>query len=76
MPTVTRNIERCSCEESAHLRAALNLIRDIATRETIGTSVDDLTMIAALALQALTQRPLTGRTDLPPLDTYVLKGNA
>lgn len=53
-------LPRCSCDESQHLRKALELVRRICHGETPGTPIDDLAQCANLASQGLELLPLEG----------------
>jgi hypothetical protein len=69
---VSAVIEKCSCEESQHLRVALTMIHDIATGRTRGGAVGDLAIIGNLAAQALALKRLEGDPAVYPLEGYVL----
>ena len=53
-------IEKCSCEESQHLRAALKMVRKICTTDTDVAEVYDLAQCANLADQGLRLQKLVG----------------
>ena len=62
-----QKIERCSCPESLHLRAALRKIERIATEVTDRPMADDLAQIANLASQGLDLKPLVGDPGIGPV---------
>jgi len=60
-------IEKCSCPESVHLRAALRKIERIATEVTDQPMADDLAQIGNLASQGLDLAPLAGDPGIGPV---------
>jgi len=60
MTTPTKTIEKCSCDESTHLRKALRKILKRASEETDTNLLGDMIQIAYLADQGLRLEPLVG----------------